>query len=213
MNIYSKNNHRAIYETYYGIIPKDKFGRSHEIHHIDGNHNNNEITNLRCVSIQEHFNIHYQQSDWAACLLITNRMKLSADEIKRLGELNRGENNHSYDHAIRTFYHKNGNIETCTQFELRTKYHLKASNLSEVINGNQKSTKGWRITEKASKDMTGKMQPGCNTLYTFRHRTGIIVTLTQRELFVKYNLPTRSGISNLCSGRVKAYKGWRLIST
>ena len=47
MNIYSETNYRKIYEQHYGPIPKDTDGRSYEIHHIDGNHNNNDINNLR----------------------------------------------------------------------------------------------------------------------------------------------------------------------
>jgi len=52
--------YRTIYEQYFGKIPKDSQGRSYEIHHLDGNHENNDISNLRCVSIQEHYDIHYR---------------------------------------------------------------------------------------------------------------------------------------------------------
>jgi hypothetical protein len=211
MSIYSKNNHRAIYESYYGPIPKDLAGRSYEVHHIDGNHQNNDIINLKCVTIREHFDIHYGQGDWNACLLIADRMKLTDEDFKRLGKLNRGKNNPSYDHTVYTFYHKDGRIEKCTQFELRTKYNLKATNLSEVINGNQKSVRGWRITEEIPKDMTGKTQLGCNTIYSFIHDSGVNVNMTQRELFIKYEIRNRSGISNLCHGRVKSYKGWKIL--
>lgn len=40
--------YRKIYENHFGPIPKDKDGRSYEIHHIDGNRKNNEISNLKC---------------------------------------------------------------------------------------------------------------------------------------------------------------------
>lgn len=76
MNIY-----RKIWETHFGAIPKDEFGRTYEIHHIDGNHNNNNINNLKCVSIQEHYDIHYSQGDWYACYLIAQRSNLSPDII------------------------------------------------------------------------------------------------------------------------------------
>jgi len=59
MTIYNTTNYRKIYEQYYGPIPRDEQGRSYEIHHIDGNHSNNDPTNLKCVSIQEHYDIHY----------------------------------------------------------------------------------------------------------------------------------------------------------
>ena len=42
---YETKKHRKIYEQYHGIkIPKDM-----EIHHIDGNHSNNDINNLKLV--------------------------------------------------------------------------------------------------------------------------------------------------------------------
>jgi hypothetical protein len=69
--------YRRIYEDYYNIrLPKDI-----EIHHIDGNHSNNEINNLKPVTIQEHFDIHYKQGDYAAAFRISQRMKVS-DKLK-----------------------------------------------------------------------------------------------------------------------------------
>jgi len=81
MSTYSKStNYRKIYEQNYGPIPKDGQGRTFEIHHIDGNHNNNDPLNLVAVSIEDHYNIHYEQEDWAACLLMSDRMKISPEE-------------------------------------------------------------------------------------------------------------------------------------
>jgi len=54
-------------------IPKDENGRSYEIHHIDGNPWNNSKENLVAVSIQEHYDIHERQGDWAACRLIAKK--------------------------------------------------------------------------------------------------------------------------------------------
>lgn len=55
-----------------------------EIHHIDGDHSNNDITNLRLVTIQEHYQIHYDQGDYGACVIMSYRMKLSPAEISEL---------------------------------------------------------------------------------------------------------------------------------
>ena len=68
--------HRTIYEANFGPIPKDETDRSYEIHHIDGDKNNNSIDNLKCVSIQEHYDIHYRQGDWGACLIMSSRMDI-----------------------------------------------------------------------------------------------------------------------------------------
>lgn len=81
-------NYRKIYENHYGPIPKDEIGRSYEIHHIDGNHSNNDPTNLKCVSMQEHYDIHYSQGDHYACLRIAEKLKLSNEEISNLATMN-----------------------------------------------------------------------------------------------------------------------------
>lgn len=77
-------HYRKIYEQNYGPIPVDFDGRTYEIHHIDGNANNNEPSNLIAVSIQEHYNIHYKQGDYSACLIMSERMKISPEEKSEL---------------------------------------------------------------------------------------------------------------------------------
>ena len=83
----NKVNYRRLYERHHGPIPKDEHGRTFDIHHIDGNHYNNDITNLRAVSIQEHYNIHYSQGDWAACHRILARMGTDPAKVAELGRL------------------------------------------------------------------------------------------------------------------------------
>lgn len=82
----STSNYRKIYEKHHGPIPIDQDGRSYDIHHIDGNHNNNDINNLVAVSIQEHYDIHYNQRDYGACYCISRRLKLSPKEISELAK-------------------------------------------------------------------------------------------------------------------------------
>lgn len=78
------SNHRSIYISHYGAIPKDKNGRTYDIHHIDGDKTNNNIENLIAVSIQEHYNIHYENCQYGACLAISRRMKLSPEKISQI---------------------------------------------------------------------------------------------------------------------------------
>jgi hypothetical protein len=78
------NTYRSIWIKTYGKIPKDSLGRSYEIHHIDGNRQNNDISNLICISIEEHYNIHYKQNDFGACVMIARRMGLPADYISNI---------------------------------------------------------------------------------------------------------------------------------
>lgn len=76
-------SYRDIYKRHYGEIPVDSQGRSYEIHHKDGDRNNNCLENLVAVSIQEHYDIHLKNGDYAACLIMSERMAIDP-ETKRL---------------------------------------------------------------------------------------------------------------------------------
>lgn len=76
--------YRKIWIKENGPIPKDELGRTFEIHHIDGNRNNNSISNLQCLSIQEHYDIHYKNGDYGACVMIAKRMNLPPDYISKI---------------------------------------------------------------------------------------------------------------------------------
>lgn len=82
---------RRIYRKHYGQIPKDDNGRSYDIHHIDGDHSNNDPVNLKAVPIQEHYNIHYNNQDWGACYAISLRMSKSPELIAGLASLSNVE--------------------------------------------------------------------------------------------------------------------------
>jgi len=88
MTIYIKRPrspiYRKIYEEHYGPIPKDDQGVSYDIHHIDGNPMNNDISNLVAVSRQEHYDIHYHQRDFSSCFSIAKRLNLSKEELSKL---------------------------------------------------------------------------------------------------------------------------------
>jgi hypothetical protein len=79
-----KINYRKLWSEHFGDIPKDEFGRSFEIHHKDGNHKNNALENLECVSIQDHYNRHYQNADYGACVMIAKRMNMPPDHISKI---------------------------------------------------------------------------------------------------------------------------------
>ena len=80
--------YRKIYEQYFGPIPKDLEGRTFEIHHIDGNRTNNLPSNLKAVSIKQHYDIHLSQGDYYAALLISYRMNLDHRTKSELARLN-----------------------------------------------------------------------------------------------------------------------------
>jgi hypothetical protein len=80
------SNYRKIYINHFGPIPKDDQGRSFDIHHIDGNRNNNSPENLKCVSLKDHYKIHESQGDWGACYLIAKRLRLDPDTERELAK-------------------------------------------------------------------------------------------------------------------------------
>lgn len=80
-------NYRKIYENHHGPIPREGNGRSFEIHHRDGNHSNNDPNNLVALTLQEHYDIHYAQGDYSACLLMKHqRMVKTPEEISEIAK-------------------------------------------------------------------------------------------------------------------------------
>lgn len=73
-----------IYKKHHGDIPKDSLGRSYDIHHIDGNPDNNEISNLIALSIDDHYKIHKEQGDVGAAWAISYRLNLDPADISEL---------------------------------------------------------------------------------------------------------------------------------
>ena len=71
-----------IWQDYYG----KKLPKNMEIHHIDGNRNNNKPSNLLAVTIEEHLNIHKKQNDYGAVQAILMRMNRTPEENNLLKE-------------------------------------------------------------------------------------------------------------------------------
>jgi hypothetical protein len=76
-------HYRRFWEKFHGPIP-DGF----EIHHIDGDRSNNDLSNLKLVSIEEHLEIHRSQGDIGAVQAILIRMnEYDSEEIARLASI------------------------------------------------------------------------------------------------------------------------------
>lgn len=77
-------SYRAKWIKHFGPISVDENGHPYEIHHIDGNRKNNDLSNMMCVSISEHYKIHLEQGDLAAAALIARRMNIDPAERSRV---------------------------------------------------------------------------------------------------------------------------------
>ena len=197
MSIYSTSDHRKIYETYVGPIPKDDEGRSYEIHHIDGNHTNNELSNLRCVSIKEHYNIHKSQGDFKACLIMSQRMKVTPEEKSYLAKIsNTGENNPMFG----TIWINNGVDNKKIRGDIPEGW----------IRGRIIKPEHAMSFSKRSKEGTNNTRFN-KTIYSFENiETTERVYSTSYEFAIKYGIST-IGIRGLIRKIKTSYKGWRII--
>jgi hypothetical protein len=151
------NEHRRTWEAYNGRIPVDEKGRSYEIHHIDGNHNNNEIENLACVSIEEHYKIHLNQGDLVEAALVAKRMRKVAEaksllkqavdqklltlqdankvyDIQKLAA-EKNKNTSFYNNGVRNFRLKPDDPLVASLTKGMLKKHYNASNTSWYTDG------------------------------------------------------------------------------
>ena len=87
IEIFKMSIHRKTYIKHYGIIPIDENGRTYDIHHIDGNRKNNDISNLIALPIEEHLKIHKNQGDNRAVHAILLRLNADINEIKYAAKL------------------------------------------------------------------------------------------------------------------------------
>lgn len=76
--------YKKIFAAHYGEIPKDEDGRSFDIHHVDGNYANNHPHNLVALSLEDHFDEHFEKGDWGACNILAGRLNVSAEEKSEL---------------------------------------------------------------------------------------------------------------------------------
>lgn len=74
------NPHRRAFIKAYGRPPKPGY----HLHHIDGNYSNNSVDNLVELTPKEHYDIHYNQGDWAACILLADAAQIPPEVIAQV---------------------------------------------------------------------------------------------------------------------------------
>lgn len=116
---------REVWKSYFGEIPLGRDGKRCDIHHVDGNKNNNDISNLKCVSVQEHYDIHYKQGDWEACRALGLRLNLTSEELKELynkiAETQRGKKKDPFPKVTCKYCSKLISTNTIKMHELQCK--------------------------------------------------------------------------------------------
>lgn len=59
-----------------------------DIHHVDGDHSNNDPENLLAVTLQEHYDLHKANNDHYACFMISQRMEIKPDDWREMARIN-----------------------------------------------------------------------------------------------------------------------------
>jgi hypothetical protein len=209
--LFSKNRthhtvYRKIYERHYGPIPTDSEGRTYEIHHIDGDNSNNDPKNLVALTIQEHYEVHKSQGDWAACLAMSHRMKISPEEKSELSRKNA---------ALQMKLGLNPIVNLT--FEERSN-NAKAMNKRRVESG----THNWQNSEEATRKNLQRVKNGTHnllgrnaynydsTVYKFKNLdTGDSVSLTRNDFIKTYGLQSQN-VYHMIKGNRKSVKRWVL---
>lgn len=213
--------YRKIYKQYYGDIPKDASGRSYEIHHIDGDHNNNDPSNLKAVTIQEHYDIHYNQGDWSACRLISMKMALTPKEISDLARLSNkqrvenGTHNFLGDSCPVHAQIKNGTHNLTSELRRRVARERVENGTHHLLSGEiQKKSANERV-KNGTHNLLGENNPRFDhTIYTFWHKDLNITEVVTRSALVKKYGVSEQSLSKMVKGKRKSANGWTiLIST
>ena len=187
MTIYNKRIYRKIWEKVNGPIPKEPNGRSYDIHHIDGCHENNNIDNLMCITRQEHYDIHYAQGDFKACQLLAIRLKYTPEKLSEIASL-------AAKKAIKEGRHPFQRKSYANPFAKRKDGSSIASDRVK-LGLNSKNT-----------------HPQFNhTVYTFKHKqSNQIIQTTYYDFRTKMEI-NAGNLSQLILGRRKSVDGWILL--
>jgi hypothetical protein len=219
-------NYRKIYENHYGKIPKEKDGRSYQIHHVDGNHNNNHYTNLICVTEKEHYDIHLSQGDWQACQIMAVRMKKSfttISELARKGALRRvkegthnllakGKDSGAYKDTVYSFENiKTGEVVNFTLYDFCNIFQLHKPNICLLINGSRKQHKNWKIAGSDHTRFDNSSKFNGQSKHKFMNNlTKEIIYCRGIDLVRSFNLP-RKEIIKLVRGQIKTFNDWVVL--
>jgi hypothetical protein len=207
MDIYpQKRNHREyrkIYKEHHGPIPVDELGCSYDVHHIDGDYNNNHPSNLVALSRQEHYEVHYSQGDYFSAWLIAQDIGKTAKELSELSRLHAKKLVNSGKHNL--LKRADGTSVASDRVRAGT-HHLLGGDI-------QRRTNRKRIEDGTHNcTNTGKDAPRYDRrIFQFANKNGNTFTGTQYDFRHTYREVLPGHLSRLISGNLKSTKGWSLI--
>lgn len=191
-------NYRKIYENHHGPIPKEPNGRSYEIHHRDGNHNNNNPYNLIAITIQEHYDIHFLQKDYYACYLIAiQRMNKTPQEISEIAKLNALKQIINGKNAFVGSNLQNKRVLEGTHPFLGDGTMQRAIQLKRIASGEHHllGKNNWKFD---------------HNIYIFTNiKTKETVSMTRNEFCKKYNI-NHGNLSEVIKGNRKTVSSWKV---
>jgi hypothetical protein len=219
----SRMNRRIARQTWvkhFGPIPNDSVGRKCEIHHIDGNPNNNDISNLVCLTIEEHYETHLRQGDARPTALLAHRLGKTAEEITELYRLaaqkkyhSSGKKHHAYDHTLYTFINmQTREIVKSTTYDLAVEHNLDGNRLRLLITGDRVSHKGWRLLKNADVITAHDLRNPHDIVQWIHDDTGEIIEASRKQMSERYNL-SLSSLGAIQKGEMLSCKGWRLVNS
>jgi hypothetical protein len=226
-------DYRKIYKDHNGDIPVDLNGRTYEIHHIDGDHSNNHPSNLKAITIKEHYDIHYSQEDYGACWFILLRMGVDPGELSQFSREVANKKvaagtHHFLGGAIQKELVKNGkHIFQDSEFQRRNANKRVKDGTHPFLNKEAASALAKKrledgthnfigLNEKRIKDGThnfiGEKNPSYDpTIYTFQNRiTNEQVAMTGRDFTKKYQM-NKSNVRRMINGFLKSVKNWVIV--
>jgi hypothetical protein len=199
-----------IYKKYHKSIPVDEDGRTYEIHHIDGNWQNNDISNLVALSIREHYDVHYSQGDWGACFYIMQRMKKTPAEIaSEISEISKKVQAERIKNKTHHFQKRpDGSSVASDRAKNNTNPLQRRSDNSSVTSDRVKNGTHNFLNQDNKQRLD-------NLLYTFKNLdTGEEITMTRKDFVEKYNLHAHQGnLSSMINRKTRdTKKGKSLVA-
>lgn len=187
-----KKHYRKVWEEY----NKRTIPKGYHIHHIDGNHENDDPSNLMCVSAEEHFMLHLLRGDQVA--LYGKFIQGASDAEKKGGSKskprwNEGDKKKNLSISLKESYKKRGG----SPLKGRTVSEETRKKMSEASVGEKNAMYGKTHTLEVKKklsDIGKKLTGEKNPFYGKKHSKKTKEMLSQ-------NAKERVGVLNGMYGR------------